>query len=88
MRKYFCISFTFGAVLRTLRQKSGYSQEELAERAHIDKSYVSLLEQGKRQPSIIVLFKIADALEVSPTKFIAMLEKDLPKENHEPNFSK
>lgn len=63
-----------------MRLKSGLSQEELAEKACVDKSYISLLEQGKRQPSIIILFKLADALGISPTKLIRDVEKEIPKQ--------
>ena len=79
MREYINISHIFGIVLRKTRQQSNLSQEHLAELANVDKSYVSLLEQGKRQPSITILFKLADALNVSPLDFIHTLENDVPK---------
>ncbi|MCL2122798.1 MAG: helix-turn-helix domain-containing protein [Desulfovibrionaceae bacterium] len=79
MRDYAKISHAFGLALRMARQQCGIPQDKLAELANIDKSYVSLLEQGKRQPSITILFQLSDALNVSPTDLISMFEGDIPK---------
>jgi transcriptional regulator with XRE-family HTH domain len=79
MREYSSISYSFGIILRKARQHAGFSQEKLAALANIDRSYVSLLEQGKRQPSITVLFQLSDALHLSPIEFISSLERDVPK---------
>lgn len=56
----------FAANLRFLRQSKGLSQEELADLADIDRTYVSLLERCVYSASIDVLAKLADALE-TPT---------------------
>jgi len=42
---------------------------------------MSLLERGKRQPSLSVLFQLADALNVSPAVFIAFIEEACPPES-------
>lgn len=59
MRAYSEIPHHFGVALQKARQEAGLSQEALAELAGLDRSYISLLEQGKRQPSIRVLFQIS-----------------------------
>lgn len=50
--------------LRRLRQQKGWSQEEFAFRAEIHRTYVSDLERGARNPTISVVEKLANALEV------------------------
>ena len=54
------------ANLRNLRQERGMSQEELAHRADIDRTYISALERTVYAASIDVLERLAIALEVSP----------------------
>ena len=78
MREYSNIPHHFGLALQQMRHTAGLSQEVLAERAGIDRSYTSLLEQGKRQPSIKILFQLADALNVPVSDFIQILERDCP----------
>jgi len=51
-----------GLNLQTLRKSKGFSQEELAHRADIHQTYLSGVERGKRNPSIVVLQRIAEAL--------------------------
>jgi transcriptional regulator with XRE-family HTH domain len=51
-----------GLNLQELRRKRGLSQEELADRAGIHQTYLSGVETGKRNPSVVVLQRIAVAL--------------------------
>jgi len=53
-----------GLQLRRLREAHGLSQEELAHRAEIHVTYLSGLENGKRNPSLLVLARIAEALNL------------------------
>jgi transcriptional regulator with XRE-family HTH domain len=64
-----------GDELKKARTKAGLSQEELASRADVHRTYISLLERNKKSPTLDTLFKICDALEVSVSKFIARLER-------------
>ena len=64
----------FGKVLRTVRKDAGLTQEQLALAADIDRTFVSLIERGERQPTVRVLFKLAAALHVSPARLIQMTE--------------
>jgi transcriptional regulator with XRE-family HTH domain len=61
----------FGQVLRDCRGKAGISQEELAARAKVDRTYVSLLERGLRQPTLGTLFRLAQALGVAPATMVS-----------------
>jgi transcriptional regulator with XRE-family HTH domain len=61
----------FGEVLRECRTKVGISQEQLALKADLDRTYISLLERGLRQPSLDTLFRLAKVLEVTPATMVA-----------------
>ena len=58
-----------GMRIKELRHKLGISQEELAARANVHRTYIASLEVGKRNISIIALEKIVNALEVSLSDF-------------------
>ena len=58
------------ANMKALRRLRGFSQEELAFRADIDRTYVSLLERKKYGATVDVLAKIADALGVEPFELL------------------
>jgi transcriptional regulator with XRE-family HTH domain len=62
---------TVGANAKRLRRAAGISQAELAERMGIDRAYVSGLEQGARNPTIITLWHMAKALDVPVAEFFA-----------------
>jgi transcriptional regulator with XRE-family HTH domain len=50
------------------------SQEELADRATIHRTYVSQLERGLKSPTLAIMFKLAKALGTSPSKILHTLE--------------
>ena len=52
-----------GRNVRRLRQERGLTQEQLAHEAELDLTYVGGIERGKRNPSLLVLVRIAAALE-------------------------
>lgn len=54
----------FGAKLRELRRTTGLSQEKLALKIGIDRTYYASVEAGKRNVSLLNIKKIADGLEV------------------------
>ena len=55
---------TIGLTIRSLRRERGLSQEALAELAHIDRSYMSCVERGLRNVSVLNIARIAAALDV------------------------
>lgn len=60
------ILIRLGDRLRRIRQNKSLSQEELAHLAEFDRTYISLIERGKRNASYLNLVKLARALNVSP----------------------
>lgn len=63
----------FGDLLRRLREQRGYSQAELALESDLDQTFVSLLERGRRQPTLQTLFALCDALRVEPDTVVRSL---------------
>lgn len=59
-----------GRNLRRLRQEKGWSQEAYAEEAGVHRTYISDLERGARNPTIIVVEKLAGALGVSASSLL------------------
>jgi len=58
----------FGERVRLLRVAAGLSQEELAERSSLHRTYISSVERGRRNISLANIYSIADALEVDVRK--------------------
>jgi transcriptional regulator with XRE-family HTH domain len=55
-----------GEKIRSLRKSAGLSQEVLAERCGIFRTYLSRIESGSANPSLVVLVTLAKALDVEP----------------------
>ena len=64
----------FGRILREFRKRENLSQEKLAQESNLDRTYISLLERGLRQPSITTVFQLSKALHVSSTEIISAVE--------------
>jgi len=60
----------FGAKLRRVREQKGISQEKLAELAGLHRTYVSSVERGQRNISLVNIEKLAVALGVSMGKLV------------------
>jgi len=63
-----------GTNIRRLREELGLSQEKLAFESAIDLTYLGGIERGRRNPSLLVLVRIAAALGVSPHHLLLSLE--------------
>lgn len=64
----------FGIVVRRLRKEAGLSQESLAEKAHLRRTYISILELGDQQPSLSTIIKVAEGLNMPAHELIAQVE--------------
>ena len=67
----------FGDAVRAIRKQGGVSQESLALKSGMDRTYLSGIECGTRNPSLANVFKLAAALEVSPAELFARAQ-DVP----------
>lgn len=64
------VARAFGLSLRAVRDKRGISQEKLSEICDFDRTYPSLLERGLRSPTMTMLLRLADALDVDPAQLV------------------
>ena len=60
----------FGKRLRQLRTKQGWSQEELAYRVGMDVSYLSEIENGRKEPCLRKIHELAQGLGVTLSKLV------------------
>jgi transcriptional regulator with XRE-family HTH domain len=63
----------FGEQLRKFRKDRNISQEELAFKSELDRTYISGLECGKRNPTLKILVKLAISLNISPSELLKNL---------------
>ncbi|EJL79326.1 multiprotein-bridging factor 1 family protein [Variovorax sp. Varisp85] len=65
----------FGVTIRQLREGEGWSQEELAERSDLNRSYVGEIERGRVIPSIVTAQKLATALGINMVGLLMRCEQ-------------
>ncbi|MBI4213630.1 MAG: helix-turn-helix transcriptional regulator [Chloroflexi bacterium] len=70
---------TFGEAVRAARLAKGVSQERLAFASGLDRTFVSAVERGVRNPSLLSAFALADALEIDVTKLVRPTEGAWPR---------
>jgi transcriptional regulator with XRE-family HTH domain len=64
----------FGQTLRKLRKNNKFSQEKLSQESGLDRTYISLLERGLRQPSLSSILQLSKALNVSSVEIVSAVE--------------
>ncbi|MBN9106054.1 MAG: helix-turn-helix transcriptional regulator [Propionibacteriaceae bacterium] len=72
----------FGARVRALRTDRGWSQEEFAHRANLDRTYVSGVERGVRNPTLDVITRFAATLEVEVADLFPRSAAHSDKQSH------
>lgn len=82
------LSMAFGRAVRTMREKSGNSQEKFAYDCGMDRAYYGLLERGGRHPTIKTVWIIANALGKRPRDLIAATENQMEVGDQEPEAEK
>ena len=70
MKKQSRICIEFGRKVRKLREAEGWSQEDFAGRIGIHRTYIGGVERGERNPTLIMIHKIAKALGVSASDLV------------------
>ena len=69
-----------GKIIKQYREDKNLSQEMLSGLADVDRSHLSKIELGIRSPTLNVIFKLADALEVKASDILRAIELDVKKE--------
>ncbi|XID95027.1 helix-turn-helix domain-containing protein [Paenibacillaceae bacterium WGS1546] len=73
------ILVAFGKTIKKRRQNLKITQEELAYRAELDRTFISYVENAHKLPSLISVFQFAKGLDLSPSDLIAEVEKELKR---------
>ncbi|WP_088831845.1 helix-turn-helix domain-containing protein [Paenibacillus tyrfis] len=73
------ISSILGKTLKAKRMELNLSQYDLADRFEIDRSFISLVESGKHELSVSKIFMLCQALDITPTEFIRLVESEYVK---------
>lgn len=71
------LSKAFGLLLKERRKAAGISREALAYRAKVRRTYVGLVERGKRNASLHISLRLARALTIPLAKLIAEAERQI-----------
>jgi transcriptional regulator with XRE-family HTH domain len=69
----------FGRRLREIRKERGLTQEALAESADLSGNYISDLELGRKVPSLTILVRLSQALEVATTDLLVDFTREAVK---------
>jgi len=64
-----------GRAIKQSRENKGLSQEVLSGLANIDRSYLSKIELGLRNPTIVLLYKLAKALDINASEILKAAEE-------------
>ena len=80
----------FGKILQSERKAKKISQEKLSKLSGLDRTFISLVENGKRSPTFSTILKISSALEINPSDLFLIYEKQNPNQNlkHSKNSKK
>ncbi|NOT95590.1 MAG: helix-turn-helix transcriptional regulator [Nitrospira sp.] len=65
----------FGKEVVRLRKRLGISQEELAFRAEVHRTYISQLERGLKSPTLSMILRLSRALQASASRLVATVER-------------
>ncbi|ETT56793.1 helix-turn-helix domain-containing protein [Paenibacillus sp. FSL R7-269] len=63
-----------GKTIKAIRMKQGLSQEDLADKCDVDRSYISMIEVGRNEPSVTKIFDLCKGLNIRPSDFFKMIE--------------
>jgi transcriptional regulator with XRE-family HTH domain len=69
---------TFGKIIQEERKAKKISQEKLATLTGLDRTAISLIENGKRSPTFSTILKICSSLKIKPSELFSIYEKNDP----------
>ena len=64
------ILINFGEKVREIRKKKGMSQEELADKANLHRTYIGMIERAEKNITLVNIKKISNALEINIKKLL------------------
>jgi transcriptional regulator with XRE-family HTH domain len=73
----------FGILIKDLRQNKSLSQEKLAEKIGLDRTFISLIETGKRVPTLTSICKLAKGLDMKASELFKLYEEKIAEINGE-----
>lgn len=68
-----------GKTVKAIRIKQGLSQEDLAHECDVDRSYISMIEVGRNEPSVTKIFELCRGLKIKPSDFFKLIENEYEK---------
>jgi len=68
----------FGKIIQEERKAKKISQEKLSKLTGLDRTFISLIENGKRNPTLATILKISAALEILPSELFLKFEAKSP----------
>ncbi|AIQ33132.1 hypothetical protein P40081_37245 [Paenibacillus sp. FSL P4-0081] len=68
-----------GKTFKAIRIKQGLSQEDLAHECNVDRSYISMIEVGRNEPSVTKIFDLCKGLKIKPSDFFKLIEIEYEK---------
>lgn len=68
---------TFGEKVREIRKEKGLSQEELAHKADLHRTYIGMIERAEKNITLINIEKIANALNIDIKELLAINDKNI-----------
>jgi transcriptional regulator with XRE-family HTH domain len=63
-----------GRELRRARREASLTQEDMARKAKMDRSYISDVERGQHTPSVAIFIKLCKAIGIAPSKVMRRME--------------
>ncbi|MEH7325754.1 helix-turn-helix transcriptional regulator [Cytobacillus firmus] len=75
-------------ILKKYRKQRSLSQEELALRCNLDRTFISLIERGKRRPTLNTILILASGLEVKASVIVQEVEKLIYENSEEKDTNK
>lgn len=68
------VSVNIGAAFKAAREEAGLRQSDFAKKADLDPSYVSMLENNRKSPTLTVYFRICEVLKLRPSELMKRIE--------------
>ena len=79
MKNYPHLSKSIGKVIEILRIERGMSKSALADYADIQRCYLLEILNGKKNPTMNVVYSICEALQIDPVEFVCMVNEEIKK---------